>query len=74
MTAINRILQTGFKKSYFKSTEETKYIKTWKLKRMGRIKIGQSDVNKMQATRAILMWNQLEFRAKTTKWMRLISI
>lgn len=38
---------------------------------MGRIKIGQSDVNKMQATRAILMWNQLEFRAKTTKWMRL---
>lgn len=38
---------------------------------MGRIKIGQSDVNKMQAAGAILMWSQLGFRAKTTKWMRL---
>ena len=38
---------------------------------MGRIKIGQSNVNKMQATGAILTWNKLEFKAKTTKWMRL---
>ena len=31
---------------------------------MGRIKTGQSNVNKLQATGAILTWNRSEFRAK----------
>lgn len=38
---------------------------------MGSIKICQSSGNKKQATGAILIWNKLEFRVNTTKWMKL---